>query len=111
MLKMLTKGRPKCSLNTEIDQGGQQVDRIDRFGLIAKCHLVDRVWSCIEWTRYLTRTFFNQYSRKYIKIIIHQFIGDVYSLVSLVMADHKLAGQMPWRYCKMFSYYCMAIMN
>jgi len=43
MLKILTKGRPKCSLNTEIDQGGQQVDRIDRFGLIAKCHLVDRV--------------------------------------------------------------------
>jgi len=38
--------------------------------------LVDRVWFCIEWTRYLTRTFFNQYSKKHIKII-HQSVGDV----------------------------------
>ena len=39
----------KCSINTEIDQSDKQVDRIDR--LIAECHLVDRVWFCIEWTR------------------------------------------------------------
>jgi len=29
---------------------------------IAECHLVDRAWFCIELTRYLKWTFFNQYS-------------------------------------------------
>jgi len=42
--------------------------------------------------------------------MIHQLVGHVYSLVSLVMADRRLAGQMPRRYCKMFFYYCVAIM-
>jgi len=38
MFKILTK---RNVANTEIDQGGKHVDRIDR--LIAECHLVDRV--------------------------------------------------------------------
>ena len=48
----------KCSLNTEIDQGGKQVDRRMSFGrsrLIL--HWMDKI-------PILTRTFFNQYSRK-----------------------------------------------
>jgi len=40
----------------------------------------------------------------YIKII-HQLVGHVYSLVPLVMADHRLARQMP----QTFFYYCVAI--
>jgi len=38
-------------------------------------------------TRYLKRTLFNQYSRKYIKVI-YELVGHVYSLVPLVMADY-----------------------
>ena len=38
---------------------------------------VDRAWFCIELSRYLKRTLFNQCSRKYIKII-HQLVGHVY---------------------------------
>jgi len=41
-----------------------------------------------ELTSCLKRTFFDQYSRKYIKFI-HQLVGHVYSLVPLVMADHS----------------------
>ena len=59
---------------------------------IAECRLVDRAWFCIELTRYLKRTFFNQYHRMYIKII-HQLVGHVYSLVHLAMADHRQAKQ------------------
>jgi len=52
-----------------------------------------------EKIAYLKRTFFNQYSRKYIKII-PQLVGHVYSLVPLVMADRRLPGQMPRRHYK-----------
>jgi len=83
MFKFLAKRN--IALNTEIDQGGKQVDRIG--SLIVECHLVDRVWFCIKQTKYPTRTFFNQYSRKYIKMI-NQLVGHVYSLLSLVMANH-----------------------
>jgi len=58
-------------------------------------------WFCIELTRYLKRTLFNQYSRKYTKII-HRWVGHVYSLVPFAMADHRLARQMPQRSCNVF---------
>ena len=77
MFKILTK---KCSFKAEIDW------------LIAECHLVDRVWFCIGLTRYLIRTFFKQYSIKYIKII-HQLVGHVNFLVPIAVADHRLARQ------------------
>jgi len=32
--------------------------------------------------------------------IIHKLFGHVYCLVSFVMAAHRLAGQMPQRYCQ-----------
>jgi len=70
---------------------------------IAECHLVDRACFCIELTRYLKRTFFNQYSRKYIKII-HLLVGHAYSLVPLAMADHSQASTADAAsYCNMFS--------
>jgi len=69
---------------------------------IAEFHLVDCAWFCIGLTRYLKRTFFNQYSRKYAKII-HQLVCHVYSLVHLGMADHRPARQMPQKYWKCFS--------
>jgi len=34
----------------------------------------------------------------------------VYSLVPLMMADHRQAPQMPRRYCNTFFYYCVAFM-
>jgi len=37
-------------------------------------------------------------------------VGHVYSLVSLAMADHRLARQMPQRCCDMFSFYYLTIM-
>jgi len=37
-------------------------------------------------------------------------VGHVYSLVPLVMADHRRARQMPRRCCNMILYYCVAIM-
>ena len=78
---------------------------------IAECCLVDLAWFCIEWTRYLKRTFFNQYCRKYIKLLSITWLVtyNVYSLVPLVIADHRLAQSMPWRYCKMLFYYCAVI--
>jgi len=48
--------------------------------LIAKCQSVDRAWFCIELTRYLKRTLFNQYSRKYIKIT-HRLVGHLYTYI------------------------------
>ena len=57
---------------------------------------------------YLKRTFFNQYSKKDIKII-DQVVGHVYPLVHLGMADYRLARQMPQRYCNMFFCDCMVI--
>jgi len=53
---------------------GQQVDRdrlVDRRVSIVRSRLI-----CIELTRYLQRTLFNLYSRKYIKII-HGLVGHV----------------------------------
>jgi len=43
--------------------------------------------------------------------MIHQLVGHAYSLVKLGMADYRLARQMQRRYCTMFFYYCVAIMN
>jgi len=34
---------------------------------------------------------------------------NIYSLVPLAIADHRLAWQMPQRYCNMFLYYCVTI--
>jgi len=96
-----------CSLNTERDQGwptGWSHQPVDRW----VCHLVDCTWFCIELTSCLKITFFDQYSRKYIKII-HPLVGYVYSLVPLVMADHRLARQMPRGICNTFLGYCVAI--
>ena len=75
--------------------------QVDRRVSLGRSRLV------LHWMdKILTRTFFNQYSTKYIKMI-HQLVGHVYSLVSLVMADRRLAGQMPCRCCNMFFYYCV----
>ena len=73
---------------------------------IAESQLVDRAWFCIELTRYVKRTLYNQYSRKY-KKIIHELISHVRSLVPLTMAGHRLARKMLRRYCYIFSYYCI----
>jgi len=76
---------------------------------IAECQLVDRAWFFIQLTRYIKRTRFNQYSRKYIKII-HQMAGHVYYLVTLAMAEHRLARPMPRKCCNIFTNYCLTIM-
>ena len=62
----------------------------------------------LNWQKYLKSTLFNQYSTEYIKII-HQLVDQVYSLVPLAMANHRLARQMP-RSWIIFSYYCLTIM-
>jgi len=68
---------------------------------IAEGQLVDHARFCIELAIYLRRTLFNQHSRKHINII-HPLVGHAYSLVPLAMAVHRLAGQMPPRYCMRF---------
>ena len=45
---------------------------------IDESQLVDRSWFCIELTRYLKRTFFNKYFRKYIKMKIVAFYDILY---------------------------------
>jgi len=36
-------------------------------------------------------------------------VGHIYSLVPFVMADHRIARQMPRRYWHTFFYYCVTI--
>jgi len=84
----------------ETDQLDKQVDRIDR--LIAECHLVDRVWFCIERTRE------DRLPKKNIFPWIFQKVHKNYPSIgwsriffgAFVMADCRLPGQMPRRHYK-----------
>jgi len=77
-------------------RGGQQVDWPVN-------HRVSVGRFCIEHKIPKTNTFQSVF-QKY-KNNIHQLVGHAYSLVPLVMADHRLARQMPGRCCNILIYF------